>query len=79
VIVGRAENAVVPNFTAEVKANTYEKHWDFYKSNSGQYFPKEHIKTAINEIEELCRILEHEGVKVRRPEIMDHKKVTHLY
>ena len=75
VIVGRAENAVVPNFTVEVKANTYEHHWEFYKTNSGQYFPEGHLKKAIQEIEEFCRILEHEGVCVRRPDIIDHKKV----
>jgi len=74
VIVGRAENSVVPNFTTEVKANTYEYHWDFYKANNGEYFPAEHLKKAVAEIEEFCRILEHEGVVVQRPDIIDHKK-----
>ena len=78
VIVGRAENAVVPHFTTEVKANTYEYHWDFYVANSGKLFPAEHVKKAVAEVEEMCRVLKHEGVKVRRPDIIDHKKVSRL-
>ncbi|XP_053478319.1 glycine amidinotransferase, mitochondrial-like [Ictalurus furcatus] len=71
VIVGRAENARVPPFTVEVKANTYEKYWPFYQKYGGQTFPEEHLKKAITEIEEMCNILRHEGVVVRRPEPID--------
>ena len=78
VIVGRAENAVVPRFTTEVKANTYEYHWDFYIANSGKQFPREHLKKAVAEIDEFCNILEHEGITVRRPDIIDHQKVYFL-
>jgi len=74
VIVGRAENAVVPQFTTEVKANTYEYHWDFYTANSGKQFPREHLNKAVAEIDEFCNILEHEGITVRRPDIIDHQK-----
>jgi len=74
VIVGRAENAVVPKFGLEVKVNTAEHQWDFLKTHGGEYFPKEHIKKAIEEIEEFCRILQQEGVIVRRPDVIDHKK-----
>ncbi|RXM92978.1 Glycine amidinotransferase, mitochondrial [Acipenser ruthenus] len=63
VIVGRAENACVPPFTVEVKANTYEKHWPFYQKYGGQLFPEEHLKKAVREIEEMCNILRLEGVK----------------
>lgn len=72
VIVGRAENACVPEFTVEVKANTYEKYWDFYVEHGGKPFPREHIKKAVEEIEEMCNILRQEGVIVRRPDIIDH-------
>ena len=72
VIVGRVEGAHVPPFTIEVKANTYEKYWDFYSKNSGTPFPQEHMKRAAVEIEELCRVLEAEGVKVRRPDPLDY-------
>uniref|UniRef100_A0A6Q2YPM0 Glycine amidinotransferase n=2 Tax=Esox lucius TaxID=8010 RepID=A0A6Q2YPM0_ESOLU len=71
VIVGRAENARVPPFTVEVKANTYEKHWPFYQKYGGQTFPKDHLKKAVAEIEEMCNILRMEGVTVQRPELVD--------
>jgi len=74
VIVGRAENACVPPFTREVKANTHQQHWNFYESYGGTNFPHNHLNKAIAEIENLCTILEHEGVNVRRPDIMDHSK-----
>ncbi|XP_067941347.1 glycine amidinotransferase, mitochondrial-like isoform X2 [Watersipora subatra] len=74
VIVGRVEGAMVPQFTVEVKANTSEKYWDFYKSHGGSGFPQEHLNKAHEEIEEFCRILKHEGVMVRRPDQMDWSK-----
>ena len=76
VIVGRAENACVPKMSVEVKANTYKKHWDFYTMNGGKSFPEEHLKKAVEEIEELCNILQHEGVVVRRPDKIDHSQVS---
>ena len=76
VIVGRAENACVPKLTIEVKSNTYEKYWDFYKKYGGTHFPEDHVKKAVVEIEELCNILQHEGVIVRRPDTIDHSKVS---
>jgi len=74
IIVGRVEGATVPQFTSEVKANTHEKHWDFYKKFGGRSFPQEHLVKAHAEIEEFCNILQHEGVIVRRPEPMDFQK-----
>ena len=71
VIVGRVEGACVPKFTMEVKANTYEKYWPFYEAHGGSSFPQDHLAKAAEEIEEFCRILTAEGVKVRRPEVMD--------
>ena len=71
VIVGRVEGACVPQFTVEVKANTYEKYWPFYQKFGGQPFPSDHLRKATMEIEEFCHILEAEGVTVRRPEIID--------
>ena len=61
----------MPQFTMEVKANTYEKHWPFYEENGGKPFPREHLRKAVAEIEEFCRVLEAEGVMVRRPEAID--------
>jgi len=71
VIVGRVEGATVPPFTVEVKANTYEKNWDFFTRQGGQPFPQEHLNKAHAEIEEFCNVLRHEGVEVKRPEPMN--------
>uniref|UniRef100_A0A6I8P7C5 Glycine amidinotransferase n=1 Tax=Ornithorhynchus anatinus TaxID=9258 RepID=A0A6I8P7C5_ORNAN len=71
VIVGRAENACVPPFTVEVKANTYEKYWSFYQQHGGRPFPPDHVRKAVAEIEEMCDILKMEGVTVRRPDPVD--------
>ncbi|XP_078360526.1 glycine amidinotransferase, mitochondrial-like [Oculina patagonica] len=75
VIVGRVEGATVPQFSVEVKANTYEKHWPFFYQFGGRSFPKEHLKKAQVEIEEFCNILQHEGVRVRRPEAINFSEV----
>jgi len=75
VIVGRVEGAHIPPMTIEVKANTIEKWWDYFHKNSGKSFPLQHIQKAGEEIEEMCKILQHEGVIVRRPEILDHSKI----
>ena len=72
VIVGRVQGAHVPPFTVEVKANTHEKQWPFYQKYGGKPFPIEHLKKAEEEIEEFCRVLEHEGVRVRRPDVVDY-------
>jgi glycine amidinotransferase len=74
-IVGRPENAHVPSFTIEVKANTHEKYWPFYQQHGGKPFPPEHVAIAVKQMDEFCKILEHEGVTVRRPKILDHSKV----
>ena len=70
-IVGCVEGACIPKLTIEVKANTYEKHWPFYEANGGKSFPIEHLEKAKKEIEEFCHILKAEGIKVRRPEVMN--------
>ena len=75
VIVGRPENSIVPRFTIEVKANTHQKYWPFYEQNGGKPFPPEHIEKAVKQMNEFCNILEHEGIIVRRPKILDHSKV----
>ena len=62
----------MPKFTVEVKATTYENQWPFYEKFGGKPFPSEHLRKAADEIEEFCRILEMEGVKVRRPESINY-------
>ncbi|XP_071804147.1 glycine amidinotransferase, mitochondrial-like [Asterias amurensis] len=71
VIVGRIDNSVVPPFNSEVKVCSPEKHWDFFESNSGKPWPREHLLKAIAEVEEVCNILTQEGITVRRPDPID--------
>jgi len=75
VIVGRPDNAQVPEFTAEVKANIPPSQWDFYKKLGGvSPYPEGHVKKAIAEMDEVCNVLEQEGVVVKRPDILDWSK-----
>ena len=71
VIVGRPHGACVPKFTVEVNANIAQEQWPFFKKFGGQPFPADHVRKAGEEIDELCHILEQEGVIVRRPELID--------
>lgn len=57
--------------TTSAQANTYDKYWTFYQQHGGKPFPADHLKKAVAEIEEMCNILRHEGVTVRRPEPID--------
>ncbi|CAH1789411.1 unnamed protein product [Owenia fusiformis] len=75
VIVGNVNGATVPPFTVEVKANTYAKHWEFFRKHGGTSFPEGYLKKANAEIEEFCNILKHEGVEVKRPDNMDFSQV----
>ena len=71
VIVGHPERAHIPSFSVEVKANIIEKHWAFYQTHEQQPHPPEIVRKAAEEMNEFCRILEHEGVTVRRPDCLD--------
>ncbi|XP_064647679.1 glycine amidinotransferase, mitochondrial-like isoform X2 [Lineus longissimus] len=48
--------------------------WPLFQKNAGQPFPKKFMDEAEKEINELVHILEQEGVKVRRPDLVDHGK-----
>nr|CAB3248356.1 glycine amidinotransferase, mitochondrial-like [Phallusia mammillata] len=74
VIVGRPDNACVPSLTPEVKAISSPQQWEFFRKFGGQFFPQEHLKKAVSQIEEMCNVLRHEGVTVRRPDIVDWSK-----
>lgn len=74
VIVGRPDFACVPKLSHEVKANTYEKWWPWFEKHGGSMFPEGHLNKAIVEIDEMCNILEQEGVNVRRPDKIDFTK-----
>lgn len=68
--------ATVPHFSLEVKSYIYESDWPFFSRFSGKPFPEEYVKKAREQVEEFCNILQQEGVKVRRPDLMDFAEVT---
>lgn len=72
--MGRVEGACVPELTVEVKTVIPVQQWPFFEKFGGHTFPSDHLKKASDEIEELCHILEEEGVKVRRPALIDFSK-----
>jgi len=69
VIVGRVEGSTIPEWHVSGKAVWPEKWWDMYKTQSGQSFPPEMIQRAAADLDNFAKILEAEGVKVRRPEV----------
>lgn len=71
VIVGRVEDAAVPKFEATVKVGAPPKYWEFFQRYGGRPFPSELVEAAAKQLNEFCRVLEAEGVTVRRPDIID--------
>jgi glycine amidinotransferase len=47
------------------------QHWNWFKQNGGKPFPSELLRAAADELDELARVLEQEGVVVRRPDLVD--------
>lgn len=70
VIVGRVEGATIPEWHVSGKAVWPEKYWSMYKNQAGTPFPPELMKKGAEELDNFAKILEAEGVKVRRPEVM---------
>ncbi|CAN0540188.1 unnamed protein product, partial [Ectocarpus sp. 12 AP-2014] len=72
VIVGRVDDATIPEWHVSGKAVWPAKHWGMYKEHAGESFPRElEIKgeQTAEELDNFSRVLEMEGVTVRRPEI----------
>eukprot|EP00752_Nemacystus_decipiens_P006979 g6260.t2 len=69
VIVGRVDDATIPEWHVSGKAVWPAKHWDMYKNHVGESFPKELVNKAAEELDNFSHILEMEGVTVRRPEV----------
>jgi hypothetical protein len=67
VIVGCVGDATIPEWHVSGKAVWPSKHWDFFKNKAGQSFPPELMVKAGEELDNFQRILEAEGVTVRRP------------
>ena len=73
VIVGRAEGAYIPPHSLEVEAICDGELLSYYEKHAGQPFAR--VAEAESEVKEFCRVLEHEGVTVRRPDVQDQSFV----
>jgi glycine amidinotransferase len=72
VIVGNVDGAAFPPWHISVQSVIPTDQWETFRLNAGRSFPRERIDAARRELDALARILEAEGVTVRRPERQDH-------
>ncbi|HEU4881513.1 MAG TPA: hypothetical protein VFT45_04685 [Longimicrobium sp.] len=71
VIVGRADHACVPEWHPVLAATMPQRHWSWFKANGGKPFPADLLNAAARELDTLARVLENEGITVRRPDPVD--------
>ena len=64
----------MPPFSMEVKAARGFHQYEFGEKNAGKSYPTEVVEKAHEEVENLCKVLKAEGVKVRRPEVCEFKE-----
>jgi len=78
VIVGRLEGATIPSRHISVISNLPPLAAQVYRLTAGFRYPKWMIRLAQRELDEFIHVLESEGIKVRRPDIVDFSRVCHL-
>ena len=71
VIVGVVDGARFPSWHIALEPVLPDNQREVFRKNAGNAFPAERIAAANKELDEFVRILEGEGVKVRRPEPMN--------
>jgi glycine amidinotransferase len=71
VIVGRADHACVPEWHPVLAATMPRRHWPWFKANGGKPFPAGLLAAAARELDAFARVLETEGITVRRPDPVD--------
>ena len=74
VIVGVMDHACWPPWHPTLAATMPETHHHLFQTLGGTKIDSEHVGKANRELEEFVRILEAEGVRVRRPERVDHSR-----
>ena len=74
VIVGRLEGSVVPSVHVTVTYNLPPLISRLYRLAAGMKYPKWLVNKAQAELDGFIAILEGEGIKVRRPDIINHRK-----
>ncbi|MGK9237121.1 hypothetical protein KXS07_35765 [Inquilinus limosus] len=73
VIVGRIDDAVVPEWHVSLESTMPEASWDFFRRHGGERFPQDMLHRASEEIEGFAKLLAAEGITVRRPKQVDQK------
>jgi glycine amidinotransferase len=73
VIVGGLEGAVIPSAHVTVMRNVPPLAARLYRLVGGRRFPRLFVDAARRELDELVRILEGEGITVRRPDPLDFR------
>jgi len=76
IIVGTLEGATIPEWHVQLESTMPKKWWNLYKNKGGKPFPKDLIAEGEKELTEFIKILEGEGVTVRRPDPVNY---THSY
>lgn len=76
VIVGRLDHATIPEWHVQLESTMPTKWHEFYKQHGGEPFPADQIEAGKKDLENLVKVLEAEGVKVRRP---DSVNFTHPF
>ena len=54
-----------------LQATVKPGNWAWIEARAGQPHEAERVQCAIKQSDELCRVLELEGVKVRRPDVIN--------
>lgn len=74
VIVGVLNDAVIPKFHVTLGATMPAEHMPMFKTRGGQRFDPERVAAGQRELDGFARLLESEGVSVRRPDPLDHAR-----
>src|SRR5260221_9101521 len=77
VIVGRLDGAVVPPFHVSVTCNRPHSTSWLHRLVAGRRYPRWMVRRAQTELDGFIRLLEAEGVRVRRPEPIDQRRRVH--
>jgi glycine amidinotransferase len=75
VIVGIIDDASFPTWHMSLAAVLSSAQIETFRKFSGKPFPREQIAAAAKELNEFARILESEGIVVRRPEPIPQRRV----
>ncbi|HYZ41340.1 MAG TPA: hypothetical protein VE687_12055, partial [Stellaceae bacterium] len=74
VIVGRLDGAVVPPYHVSVTYNRPHSTSWLHRLTAGRRYPQWMVRRARTELDSFVRLLEAEGVHVRRPEPIDQRR-----